>query len=60
MSSFPMGSCRRKVSGNKISGCVNGESPLEFVDLEASLDDGGIALLVNEGRTATDQVIVRG
>ena len=49
-----------EVSGNKISGSVNGESSLEFVDLEASLDDGGIALLVNEGRTATDQVIVRG
>ena len=49
-----------EVSGNKISGSVNGESSLEFVDLEASLDDGGIALLVNEGRTATDQLIVRG
>jgi hypothetical protein len=51
---------RLEVSGNKISGSVNGESSLEFVDLEASLDNGGIALLINEGRMATDQVIVRG
>ena len=51
---------RLEVSGNKISGSVKGESSLEFVDLEASLDDGGIALLINEGRMATDQVIVRG
>lgn len=45
---------RLEVNGELISGFVNGEKVLEATD--ASLKSGGIGLVINEGRTATNQV----
>jgi len=49
-----------EVNQNILKARVDGQLILRAEDSDASLKDGGIALLVSEGRTATQKVAVNG
>jgi hypothetical protein len=46
------------VTGNRIMGWVNGRRAFDVVDEDRPLEAGGVALLVTEGRIATEEVRV--
>ena len=47
-----------QVTGNRIEGWVNGRRMFNVVDEDRPLAGGGVALLVTEGRIATDEISV--
>ena len=48
-----------QVEGNRLKGGINGQSLFAVEDNEKTLDGGGIALVCEEGRTATESVSVK-
>ncbi|MBV9864184.1 MAG: ADP-ribosylglycohydrolase family protein [Abitibacteriaceae bacterium] len=48
-----------QVAGNRITGCIDGRLMFDVRDTNHSLSGGGIALLCEEGRMATDEVRVQ-
>lgn len=47
-----------QMTGNRIEGWVNGRRLFDIVDEDRPLAGGGVALLVTEGRIATDEISV--
>lgn len=48
-----------QVSGNRLTGLVNGQPVIEADDPEAALDSGGVALICEEGRIGCEAVAVQ-
>jgi hypothetical protein len=47
-----------EVSGRRLKGFVDGNLAVEFEDYSRPLNNGGIALVLTEGRMATNEVAV--
>jgi ADP-ribosylglycohydrolase len=50
---------RLQATGERLQGWINGELYFDAYDLEAPYTGGGIALVIEEGRAATDAVTVK-